>query len=184
MRKGLKWSLALVIVMLFISYKEYSVKNFHAYQKPSYIYKEFNTTLFKTFLKQPETNSSVVYLWGLHVRSKKINKNLLDANQTDKQVKSKVVEITQTKSALCIEKSCYRLLGFYKKNKNYVSFFSKDSEPHIKTITKGDSLNNLIELESIKKNKIILSEINATRKWSFKLFDVNTTKYKPKKETK
>jgi len=184
MKAQLKWGFILLLVMFFISYREYLLDDGHTYQKPPSIFNELNTSVFKTFLKQPKTDRSVAHLWGLQGRSKDIKKDLLDENQTQEQIKSKGPEITQTQNALCIEKSCYRLLGFYKKNRDYVSFFNKDIEPHIQTITKGDNLNNFVELESINKNTITLGEINTTRKWKFSLFDVNTTKYIPKQENR
>ena len=184
MSTQLKWGVIFLFAILFISYKEYSLKDYNAYQKPPPIYREFNTSVFTSFLKPPKTDSSVAYLWGLQKTNKEINKDLLDENKTNGQTKSKEPAITKTKNALCIEKSCYRLLGFYKQSKDYVSFFNKDMQPHIKTITQGENLNNRIELESINKNTITLSEINTTRKWKFTLFDVNITKYTPKKETR
>lgn len=180
MSTQLKWGAIFLVVILFISYKEYSLKGRNTYRKPPSIYKELNTSVFNSFLKQPDTNRSIAHLWGLQERKKEIKKNLLDENQTE----SEAIQITQTKNALCIEKSCYRLLGFYNKNRDYVSFFNKNIDPHIMTITKGENLNNLVKLESIGRNTVILNEINTTHKWKFKLFDVNTTKYKPKKETK
>jgi len=184
MSTQLKWGAIFLFAILFISYKEYSLKDYNAYQKPPSIYRELNTSVFNSFLLQPKASHSVAHLWGLQKTTQKTNKDMLDGNKTNEQTKSKVPKITKAKNALCVEKSCYRLLGFYKQSKDYVSFFNKDMQPHIKTITQGEDLNNLIELKSINKNTITLSEINTTQKWKFTLFDINITKYTPKKETR
>ena len=176
-----KWALFVLLAMLFIGYKQYALEDQRSYEKPPSSYKELNTTIFETFLKQPKSDIAVAHLWGLNENNQEVQ-NLLDQSDetsTDKETQPK---ITQSKNLLCIEESCYRLLGFYKQNRSYVSFFNNDREPKIINITIGENLDSLVELKSIDKNTITLDEINASRSWEFKLFDVNSTKYRPKKE--
>ena len=182
MSAQVKWALFIVLSMLFIGYEQYALEDQHSYQKPPSSYKELDTGVFENFLKQPKSDMAIAHLWGLQETSEKMKKML---NKSDEADADKALErqITQSKNALCIEKSCYRLLGFYKQNRSYVSFFNNDREPKIITITQGENLDSLVELKSIDKNTITLGEINASRSWEFKLFDVNTTKYQPKKET-
>lgn len=181
MSTQVKWVVFVLLSMLFIGYEQYALQDQQSYQKPPSSYKELDTTVFDTFLKQPKSDIAIAHLWGLQETSQEM-KNKLKNKQEQEQIKK--AEIIQEKNSLCIERSCYRLLGFYKQNRSYVSFFNNDREPKIITITTGENLDSLVELKSIDKNTIILDEINASRSWEFKLFDVNTTKYQPKKETK
>ncbi|MCD6258011.1 MAG: hypothetical protein J7J31_00250 [Helicobacteraceae bacterium] len=183
MSAQVKWAVFILLSMLFIGYEQYALEDQQSYQKPPSSYKELNTTVFENFLKQPKSGIAVAHLWGLEETSQEMKK-LLDQSDETSMDKAPQRQITQSKNALCIENSCYRLLGFYKQNRSYVSFFNNDREPKIITITTGENLDSLVELKSIDKNTIILDEINASRSWEFKLFDVNTTKYKPKKEIK
>lgn len=165
--------------MLVIIYEQYTLEDKHSYEKPPTYFKELDSKVFETALKQPNTKKAIAHLWGMQETSHYMQKI---EDQKDKVKETSQLLITQDKNSLCIEKSCYRLLGFYKQNRAYVSFFNKDLEPKIITITLGDTLNSHVELTSIKDNVITLSECNTTRSWEFKLFDVNATKYQPKKE--
>jgi len=174
-----KWALFVLLAMLFISYKQFMLEDQHFYEKPPSSCKELNTTIFETFLKQPKSDIAVAHLWGLKENNQKVQNMSSEKTNTPKETQTK---ITQSKNLLCIEESCYRLLGFYKQNRSYVSFFNNDREPKIVNIAIGESLDSTVTLSSIDKNTIILDEIDGDRSWEFKLFDVNSTKYRPKKE--
>ena len=115
--------------------------------------------------------------WG--ILPKKVNKKINKKVDLVKKI-SKVLVILKNKT-LCIEKECFKLLGIFQRgHHDYASFYNKNSKKTVKDFLAGEIINRSIKIKSIVKKSIVFSDINSTREWSINLFDVNSSKYKPK----
>jgi len=115
--------------------------------------------------------------WG--ILPKKVNKKIDKKVDLVKKV-SKVL-VTLKNKRLCIEKKCFKLLGIFEKgNKHYASFYNKNSKKRVEEFLAGEIISCSIKIKSIVQKTIVFSDINSTREWSINLFDVNSSKYKPK----
>ena len=130
----------------------------------------------KVFTETFDINDSMGYIWGI----KDVQIKVEDENKS--KISNPVQQIIkQGKNNICIDKKCYRFLGFYyKKNVPYVTFYSKEFPKGIKDFTLHEKITNTLVVDKIIYNKLFLTNENNTAKWHFKLFDVNVTKYKPK----
>ncbi|ADN08324.1 hypothetical protein [Sulfurimonas autotrophica] len=140
--------------------------------------KPFNTNIVKMYQEQFDTNSSFGYLWGIKNEEKKSDtnttENVKDENSTE-------LVVTQEKSKICIDKNCYRFLGFYyKAGVPYISFYSKTFKKGLQDFKLHQMLDKTLYIKEIKHNSLFLADKNSSREWQFQLFDVNVTKYKPK----
>ena len=114
--------------------------------------------------------------WG--IVPKKVKKVKKEENLT-KEVPE--VLVTLTKKTLCIEKECFKLLGIFARGKqHYASFYNKNSKKTVQEFLVGETIHSSIKIKTIMKKSIVFSDINSTREWKINLFDVNSSKYKPK----
>ena len=138
---------------------------------------ELDTKKFQAYTKIFDINKSFGYIWGIKDEVKKISQ---DINKT-KTTAYKELKVEQKNNQLCIEKECFRLLGFFvKKEKLYISFYNKNIKHKIASYTLGECLYKTICIKEIKNTNVVIEDDNTSRSWKFKLFDVNITKYKPK----
>lgn len=115
--------------------------------------------------------------WGI-LPPKKVKK---EENLTKENNKIKLVTVTLKEKTLCIEKECFKLLGiFQKEQQHYASFYNKNSKEKVKEFLVGKIINRSIKIKSIMKKSVTFKDVNSTREWQMKLFDVNSSKYKPK----
>ncbi|CAA6819596.1 MAG: Unknown protein [uncultured Sulfurovum sp.] len=131
--------------------------------------------LMEGYTQPLETDSVANQAWGIVV--KKVKK---EAKVKELKTK-KLIEVTLKEKTLCIEKACFRLLGIFSKNGYpYASFYNKDSKEKVQVLVLDQMMHSSIKIKDIMKKKIVFSDVNSTREWSMQLFDVNSSKYKPK----
>jgi len=133
-------------------------------------------SLFLDYTEPLEENISINKLWKLlSPKPKKVREKVLkDINIT------KPIEVVLKEKTICIEKKCFRLLGLFFEKVYSSSFYVKEDKEKVQTFRIGEFLNSTIKIKNIKKNSILFKDVNSTREWSIKLFDVNSSKYKPK----
>ena len=179
--KNSLWVLLYLLLLILIVFFEYKKSDTKPLNSSIYNYKiKENKALEELFLSY--TNSSNIDFdidsqWGIAKKKKKIaeKKTTKESNVT------KQVKVTLKEKTLCIEQDCFKLLGLFQKEKqHYASFYNKNSKKKVEVFSEGEVLKASVQIKNIKNNYIIFSDINSTREWSIHLFDVNSSKYKPK----
>ncbi len=172
-----KYLLLYAVIVTLIIIKEYgffSAKSRVTLSKPVLT---LQMSLLQSYLQTYDDNRSLNYFWGFTKEKKVI---ITDVNKTKEELKTGV-RIKQEKNKLCIDAICYSLIGIhYSKNSSFVTLYNKEATKKIKDYTTSDTLEANITIAEIKNNSVIFQSQNKTKSWKFKLFDVNTTKYKPK----
>ena len=127
-------------------------------------------------IKPLDSNFSINKLWKIFIPKPKIIKKeeVVDINKT------KPIEVTLEKKTLCIEKKCFRLLGIFLDKQYASSFYVKDAKTKVQTFHVGEKINSSIKITNIDKNSVVFKDINSSREWRIKMFDINSSKYKPK----
>ncbi len=166
----------LVLTVIFVQYETSNTKEFKLASKSL---QTLDEKAFEQLMKKYETNREFNKYWGFSKEKIKIVENV------EENLTSKSLEVTKKdgQNLLCITSSCYRLLGIYhKKDSSIVTLYNKNLKEKIKDYQQNDILESGIKIETILTNRVIFKEINSTRSWEFKIFDVNQTKYEPKKD--
>jgi hypothetical protein len=132
--------------------------------------------LFLEYIEPLDSNISLNKLWKiLPPKVKKVKKIVVkDKNKT------KRLKVTLKEKTICIEKKCFRLLGIFLDKQYASSFYVKDAKEKVQTFKVGERLSQGVQINKIEKNTIVFNEMNTTREWHIKLFDINSSKYKPK----
>ena len=156
------------IIIVFLSYKTFNEERV-SFSKSKYI-KELNTTLFLSHQKTFSMLKDFNYLWGVTTPKK-----------VKKKKKKKSTKIIQKNNQICINKDCYRFLGlYYKKDKIYITFYSKKFKKRIKDFSIGEELARPLYIDSYKNNRLYIKDQLNKKIWYFDFFNVNASKYKPK----
>jgi len=164
--------LFLLGVIIVFSYNFYDTKELFFNKK---VILSLNDEAFLQYKEKFDLNKSFSYIWGF--------KRVQTANKKQKvDINSKLLEVTQKGNLLCVHKDdCFRFLGIFKKHKKlYTSFYNKNFRHGIDDFTISDTIGYDLSIKKIFSNRVIIQEKNTSRVWEFQLFDVNTTKYKPK----
>jgi len=174
------WILLYIVLLLFIVVSEYRENNDSSQILLLHHYKiEENKaldTLILGYVEPLDMNVTNSEQWGIKTVKKIKNKAIVEEVK-----KIKFTDVTLKGKTLCIEKECFKLLGiFSKKNHYYASFYNKEDKQKVRTYRVGNIVKSLIRIKSIKTNSVLFKDINSTREWSIKLFDINSSKYKPK----
>jgi hypothetical protein len=160
-----------------VFYSEYEFFDSKDYNLPSKAIEEFNENIFKMYSKEYNTSVDTNPFWGF-AKQIIVSDSINEASNPTCQT-----EITQKAGTniLCIASSCYRLLGIhYKNSKVSITLYNKDMKERIKIYNELDFLQDGVVVDKISSYAVDLKDINSGRKWYFKIFDVNQTKYKPK----
>lgn len=174
------WTLLYVALLLFIVFVEYRQSDINLVSTTSHKYKiEENKaleSLVSEYIMPVDFDGLTNKQWGIVL--KKVKEKVVikpDDNKT------KPVEVTLKEKTLCIEKECLKLLGIFRGTQGYrVSFYGAKAKEKIKEFSKGEVVKEAIKIKEITHNEVLFSEINSTREWYMKLFDVNSSQYKPK----
>lgn len=172
-----KFILVYFIIAMMIAYIEFSTTSKDAYTKPLKTKLILDKSKFESYTKQYDIDDNLDKQWDVYEK-KKVQKKKLE------QTVQKTNDITQPKdkNILCINESCYRLVGIYnEKDKSFITLFNKNNEKKLKTYHKNMIIESLLKITMITTNSVEFRELNTTNKWYFRLFDVNQTKYKPRK---
>lgn len=130
---------------------------------------------FSGWLKEYDENISKAQQWGFAPKVK--------TKPTVEEKKEKITLVTYTKdqNLICIEKSCYRLLAIKNIESEFEAvFYNKDIKNKIAQFKRGDRVEKSIYIDEISSSNVLLEDNETQREWKFTMFDVNTTKYKPK----
>ena len=174
------WIFLYVALLLLIAFFEFSKTDNKSGSLPLNHYKiEENKVLdglIEEYTKPLSLTSVSDKQWG--IVPKKVKKVKKEENLTKETPK---VLVTLTKQTLCIEKECFKLLGIFARGKqHYASFYHKESKKPVQEFLAGERINRSIKIKTIMKKSIVFADINSTREWNINLFDVNSSKYKPK----
>jgi len=130
-----------------------------------------------SYLTPVDTNRSFAYLWGI-----KASEDTPQAT-TDQNKQSKPT-IKKRENTLCIGQKCFRILGIYEKNgQTFVTLSHSKFKNGRRDFKQGDVLTDPIIIDKITIDTVRFanqSETSDGSLWTFELFDVNATKYKPK----
>lgn len=163
----------LVLISFFILLNELSIDQKEIFTGTKKNIKSFNNSKIEEIFIL-NTNSNTNKYWSLK-EVKKIKEI--------KKEKSLVLNITQKGNTICISKSCYKLVGIFKKeDKYFVTLYCKDKKKRLKDYTSGEVIENNIKIGSISSKEVELVSFTDSKKWYFKIFNVEAQKYKPKKE--
>jgi hypothetical protein len=167
------------IILLLIVFFEY--KNQNTFLEENYIHnyeikdnKELDKVIF-SYIKKLDDNFTINILW-------KIKSSLVKKIKKKKKIVDKVksIEVKLKNKTLCIESQCFKLLGIFLDKKYYASFYIQGIKNRLKTFKEGDEMNLSIKIQTIDANRIIFKDEKSRREWKIQLFDINSSKYKPK----
>ncbi|MEA2019444.1 MAG: hypothetical protein U9N59_13480 [Campylobacterota bacterium] len=162
----------LVFILFFFIYllNEFNVKEATRYTKLTKKTSILNDTVLNDYQKIYNETRDLNAYWGIDKKYeyKEGKKYLLVTKEKDKNI-------------LCINKSCFRLISIYKsKNDRVVVLYNKDLKPKIKDYIIENELKNGIIVSDINTTSVQFVDKNSSRKWRFKMFEVDEQKYKPK----
>ncbi len=174
--KNKKQLLIYISVLIIIIVNQYSLSKDIEYSKMDKEILDLNTTIITMHQIQYETDDNLDIYWNFSSKKKEpVVKPIEKINNIIS------IEKIKNKNILCIEKSCYRLIGIYQqRNTLIISLYNSKLKIKLKTFNINDKLESTVLISNIQSNTIEFSDLNSTRKWYFKTFDVNQTKYKPK----
>jgi len=174
------WIIFYLFILFLIIFFEYQKKTIATQVISNYNYeiKENNELdkLLLEYTKQLDENISIDKLWNIVLPKAKVEKK---EKKVDK-IEGSSVEVTLKDKTICIAKKCFKFLGIFLDKSYASSFYIKDNKNKVQTFIDGEILNSTIKIKKIEKNSIVFNDINSTREWSIKLFDINSSKYKPK----
>lgn len=173
------WILLYVLLLLLLFFFEFQTKTYVSQKSTRYAYEiEQNSNLEKlvqVYTQPLEGNEVTNQQWGISFKKVKKTPKVVEANKT------KLTEVTLKEKTLCIEKECFKLLGiFYQDQAYYASFYNKNLKEKIQVFWVGEILSSGIKIKNIFKKNVFFEDINSTREWKMRLFDINSSKYKPK----
>lgn len=165
------------ILALLVTYMQCTSNRPTDYTLPNKSVLYLDETIFELYDKKFDTTKDLNRYWGFAKEKTLLEEK--DFNST----KAKITQVTKDKdkNVLCIKSSCYRLLGIHNnKEKTFVTLYNKDLKEKVKDYTRGETLELDILIADISSNSVIIKDLNSSRTWKFKIFDVNQTKYIPK----
>ena len=167
--------LLFILIALLIIYSEIAPPDVTSFQKPPRDIATLNEDALSHFTKSLELERGFNRFWGFKPVEKK---------EADDATKKVVVKVTndRDKNILCIEKSCYRLIGIFQtEGERMITLFNSDLKKKLKIYTTDDVIDANITIKSIADTLVEFEDMSdEKRKWHFKIFDVNQTKYKVK----
>jgi hypothetical protein len=158
------------------SYKFYSASDSFSTDKQI---EKLDTKVMNQYQEKYNENKKYNTKWGIpEPVPKSLKKKVKKKVKKDTSVKVKKVK---NQNSICIEDKCFRLLGTYAdKDSIKVSLYSKSLRKRIKLYSLNEVLAKTIYISKITHVEIEMADKKSNRKWYFKQFDVNPTKYKPK----
>jgi hypothetical protein len=186
------------IILVFLSGCFYLLNSYYTYEslrKEQYSFlSDINTSIIdipKRVIFEPTIISDANFtFWdmkeSLILKNRKA-KELLDIKKESKDNKKIGNEkgIDVHNRIICLDQECWELLGIVTINtKTIVTLLSKSKNGKLKTFSVNDMLLEDIKIIGIRGDNLFLKDIKKNKKFSLKLFDIDITKYIPKKSTK
>jgi len=123
-----------------------------------------------------DSTSDIDTDWGI---AKKVSK-VIETNTTQIQKKLKITA-DDSKNRFCINNSCYRILGIHSETDQLgVTLYNINTKPKLQTYAVGESLEHNISISKLTAKSIVFTSKESNLSYCLELFEVNTTKYKPK----
>ena len=174
------WIVLYVTLLIAVVYFEY--KNSNKITSDSLVHKykiEQNKrldTYVLEYIKPLSLTSVSDKQWGIVFN--KVKKKVKKEENNER----KRLIVTVKDKTLCIEEKCFRLIGvvFDDKKKYQVSLFNKNLKNKIKLFTVNETVVSTVCIKKITQRMVLFVDKNSSRTWKIKLFDINTSKYKPK----
>ncbi len=173
-KKTLTISIVLILAVFFM---EYDTTDTDTNKRPPKTVQALSDNIFEMFHKIYDTNNTSSIYWGFKkTKTKQEEQNTTKSNQKTFNVTKK-----KNENLLCIEESCYRLLGIYSKSENsYITLYNKKLKNKINSYKEKETLEKSIIVATINTHDVLFADTNTSRQWKFEIFDVNATAYKPK----
>ena len=164
------------VIVVFMAYEFYEMKSLSTVGKTI---KTLDDKAFSSYKRTFDLNGSFGKIWGIKDEVKKLKIVKKEASAT--KISDVVLLVEKKDKLLCVKKNCYKFLGIYfKKEKPFITFASKNFKHGIKEFTTDENLEHSLYIKNITTSSLSIVDVNTSRGWDFKLFDVNITKYKPK----
>lgn len=161
----------LVLIVFLAAYEFRDVKEYTTKEK---IIKKFDEDSFNIYLKTDELNTTYARYWGFAPI-------IVDKNESNSTKVLLEIVKKENENVLCISASCFRLIGIYHDvNHSYITLFNPKLKEKVKSYRAKEILENSVLIDHIYNDSVALKDLNSTRNWEFKIFDVNDSKYKPK----
>lgn len=175
--KSRVWIFLYVLLLLLLFFWEFQTREYPPQSSRLYTYEIQKNSrldqLIQAYMQSSEADGGFNEQWGIVF--KKVKKEPIELNTT------KLTEVTLKDKTICIEQMCFKLLGiFYQNDSSYASFYNKNSKEKVHAFLEEEILNSSIKIKSIVQKNIFFEDVNSTRKWKMTLFDINSSKYKPK----
>lgn len=125
-----------------------------------------------------DSTSDIDADWGI---AKKVSK-VIETNATQMAMQKKLkITADDTQNRFCINDSCYRILGIHSETDHLgVTLYNTDTKPKLQTYAVGESLEHNISISKLTAKSIVFTSKESNISYCLELFEVNTTKYKPK----
>jgi len=166
-----------LLLLITVFFLKYEFKDEGNYKLPIKNIFYIDEEVFNMYNKHYDIEKKRNIYWGF---SKKIS---IDEVVNEKSFDADEIIVSQKEgdNVLCIESSCFRLIGIHHNAKvSSVTLYNKDFKEKVKVFTANSMLKNSIIVGKIESHKILFKDLNSSREWQFEIFDVNDTKYKPK----
>ena len=177
-------TIGLVLLYLFGLYTSYSL-----FLKPKKVYlKDLNITIpnidKKVAISLDDVHHTSFKYWGL-----KRNK-LLDKRESKKNssiiatvnVKKDIPKYNLKERTICYNEKCWEFMGIITiKGETTVTLLSKEKKRNLETLKVGDELLKGLLVIDIKEDRVVLSSLKKKKKFTLKLFEIDASKYYPKK---
>lgn len=163
-----------ILIAISIVYSAIAPPDVTSFQKPPKDIAVLGEETFSLFAIRLELDREFNRFWGFNPVEKK----------AEDEAQKAVVKVTndRDKNILCIEKSCYRLIGIFQtEGEKMITLFNSELKKKLNSYTTDDVIEANITIKSIADTLVEFEDISdEERKWHFKIFDINQTKYKVK----
>lgn len=178
--------LMLLITILYISWNYYSYESSRKSRQAFLSDFNISVTDMQKCLSREFIETDVNYtFWDLEKSEALLNreKKMALLSKKKNNAKSKERELDLKKRVICLGKECWEFLGIVEiNNRAEVALLSKDKK--LQTFKVGDILLKNIRIIKIRGDELLLEEIKKRKRFSLKLFEVDSTKYLPKESIK
>ena len=164
-------------MLIAVFFMQYNFFTTNSYKLPPKSIDYFDKNIFDSYTKEYNTSIDTNPYWGF---SKDMSMFTED-NETNTTSILTEVSKKEGSNVLCITSSCYRLLGIYYNDDNVsITLYNKEFKNKIRAYTINSKIKENIIIDNITSTEVFFKDTNSSRAWHFEIFDVNSTKYKPK----